>query len=371
MKCFEKIIRQRLLSYTCNHADPHQFAYKPNRSTDDATLSLLHNAFRHLDNTGSFVRILFVDFSSAFNNTIQPHLLALKLLSLDVNPRLILWIVDFLTNRSQSVRFHSAISAPRHTSTGAPQGTVLSPVLFTLYTNDCKGNETTPLIKYSDDTALEDLSNSDSHYFTEVDRFVTWCDDNYLDLNVTKTKELVIDFRTQPQTIPDLTINGQKVERVTDYKYLGTVIDNKLTFKSNTDAIHKKCQSRVYCLQKLRSLGVNGKVLQNFYHCFIESVLTFGIVCWYGSLSVKCKNVLNKVVKVCGKVVGKGQTSMSELYECRMVKKAGKIASDSSHVLSQHYELLPSGRRYRTFKCKARAQRSFVPTSVQLLNKKR
>ena len=183
MKCFERIILNRILSYTTPHHDPYQFAYKPNRSTDDATLTLLHHAYTHLEKPGSFVRILFIDFSSAFN-TIQPHLLALKLLSYDVSPKLILWIMSFLVNRSQSVRFQRALSSSRTTSTGSPQGTVLSPVLFTLYTNDCTGTDTTPLIKYSDDSALEDLSNSDTVYFDAVDKFSVWCKNNYLNLNV-------------------------------------------------------------------------------------------------------------------------------------------------------------------------------------------
>ena len=79
------------------------------------------------------------------------------------------------------------------TSTGSPKGTVLSPFLFTLYTNDCRGTKEAPIIKYSDDSAILDLSN-DNYYFTEVAKFTEWCEMNYLMLNVSKTKELVIDF---------------------------------------------------------------------------------------------------------------------------------------------------------------------------------
>ena len=369
MKCFERIVLKHLLSYTTPHHDPHQFAYKPNRSTDDATLTLLHNAYIHLEKPGSFVRILFIDFSSAFN-TIQPHLMALKLLRYDVHPRLILWIVNFLVNRFQSVRFQNALSSSKTTSTGSPQGTVLSPVLFTLYTNDCTGTEVTPSIKYSDDTALEDLSNSDTVYFDQVQKFCSWCKDNYLDLNVGKTKEMLIDFRKNPPVVPDLLIDGARVERVTEYKYLGTVLDNKLNFAANTNFINKKCQSRIFCLQKLRSLKVSARVLQDFYRCFIESVLTFSFLCWYGNLTVKSKNVLNRVVNVCGKVVGVRQKSLNELYEERVRKKARMIVSDTSHVLAHLYEILPSGRRFRMPKLKTlRTRNSFVPTSIQLLNK--
>jgi hypothetical protein len=65
---------------------------------------------------------------------------------------------------------------------------------------------------------------------------------------------MIIDFRKAPTPVPDLFIEGVKVERVTEYKYLGTVIDEKLNFNSNTQSIHKKCQSRIYLLQKLRKL---------------------------------------------------------------------------------------------------------------------
>ena len=250
MKCFERIILKRILYFTTSYHDPHQFAIKPNRSTDDAT-------------PGSFVRILFINLSSTFS-TIQPHLMALKLLSCNVNPKLILWIIGFLVKRTQAVRFQRALWSSKPTSTGSPQGTVLSPVLFTLYTNDCSGSNTTPLMKYSDDYSLEDASNSDAVYFDAVKTFSSWCKINYLDNNFMKTKEMLIDFRKNPSTVPDLFIDGVKVERVSEYKYLGTVLDDNLSITINTDLIIKKCQSRSFFLQKLRSLQVYVKVLQGF-----------------------------------------------------------------------------------------------------------
>ena len=75
------------------------------------------------------------------------------------------------------------------------------------------------------------------------------------------------------------------------------MIDHKLNFNDNTQAIFKKCQSRMYCMQKLRSMGVNSFILQNFYRCFIELILTFGFLIWYGGLSEQNKNVLKKMSK--------------------------------------------------------------------------
>ena len=118
-----------------------------------------------------------------------------------------------------------------------------------------------------------------------------------------KTKEMLIDFRKNPSTVPDLFIDGVKVERVSEYKYLGTVLDDNLSFVINTDLINKKCQSRIFLLQKLRSL----QFCKVFYRCFIVSLLSFSLVCLYGRLSIKSKNLLNRVVNVCSKVVGERQ----------------------------------------------------------------
>ena len=71
-------------------------------------------------------------------------------------------------------------------------------------------------------------------------------------MNVKKTKEMLTDFRKAPTVVPHFFINGAKVERVTEYKYLGTVLDSKLIFNKNTDFIHKRCQPIIFCLQMLR-----------------------------------------------------------------------------------------------------------------------
>ena len=120
--------------------------------------------------------------------------------------------------------------------------------LFTLYTNDCRGTNEAPIIKYSDDSAIFDLSNDDSHYFTEVSKFTEWCEANYLMLNVSKSKLSVIYFHQKPAYLSDLLIKGEKVERVRQYMYLGTTLDSKLNFDQNTALIQKNCNlAFIYC----------------------------------------------------------------------------------------------------------------------------
>ncbi len=103
MKCFERLVMHNIKTSLPNTLDPLQFAYRPNRSTDDAISSTLHLALTHLENKDSYVRMLFIDFSSAFN-TIIPQQLINKLSLLGLNNSLCNWILDFLTGRPLSVR---------------------------------------------------------------------------------------------------------------------------------------------------------------------------------------------------------------------------------------------------------------------------
>ena len=97
------------------------------------------------------------NYSSAFN-TIIPYKLFNKLRLLNVNPQMCKWVLDFLLNRTQVVRFNSQLSKLLTLSTGAPQGCVLSPLLLMLFTNDCRSNSSSTLIfKFSDDTTIEGL----------------------------------------------------------------------------------------------------------------------------------------------------------------------------------------------------------------------
>ena len=152
MKCFEKIILKCLLKQTSSHLDPMQFAYRQNRGVEDAVSLLLHKVYSHLDTPRSYIRSAFIDFSSAFN-TIIPHLLSRKLIQMNVHPQIITLIYDFMLNRPQRVKVGHIVSDDRVVSTGAPQGCVLSPVLFSLYTSDCVSTDADcTIIKYADDT---------------------------------------------------------------------------------------------------------------------------------------------------------------------------------------------------------------------------
>ena len=135
MKCFEMLIKDHITATLPATLDTLQFAYRPNRSTDDAIAITLHTALSHLDKNNIYVRMLFIDYSSAFN-TIEPSKLIIKPEALGLNLSLCKWVLDNLTGRPQMVKVGNNISTLLTLNTVAPQGCALSPLLYSLFTHN-------------------------------------------------------------------------------------------------------------------------------------------------------------------------------------------------------------------------------------------
>ncbi len=120
---------------------------------------------------------------------------------------------------------------------GAPQGCVLSPLLYSLYTHDCvSSHSSTSIVKFADDTVVLGLisNNDETAYLGEVERLTSWCQDNCLSLNVSKTKELIVDFRKRQQRpYTPLMIS------VWDYKFINDNLgSNVIVYKLKHCVLH-------------------------------------------------------------------------------------------------------------------------------------
>ena len=371
MKCFERLVLAHLKTCLPPTLDPLQFAYRQNRSTEDAISTALHSTLSHLDNNNTYVRMLFIDFSSAFN-TIIPSKLITKLSDLGINTSLCNWVLDFLTNRPQSVRLENHTSSTLILNTGVPQGCVLSPLLYSLFTNDCTpvhGSNT--IIKFADDTTVVGLisNNDESAYREEVRHLAEWCAGNNLALNTKKTKELIVDFRKKAGTHTPIHINGTEVERVTSFKFLGVHISEDLSWTLNTSTLVKKAHQRLFFLRRLKKAHLSPQILVNFYRCTIESILTNCIPVWYGSCSAADRKALQRVVKTAQRITGSSLPTIEAVQGKRCLRRARSIVRDSSHPSHRLFALLPSGRRYRVLRTRtSRFRNSFFPTAVTLLN---
>ncbi|XP_061143871.1 uncharacterized protein LOC133160228 [Syngnathus typhle] len=310
MKSFERLVLNHLKVVTSPLVDPLQFAYRANRSVDDAVNMGLHYILHHLDTPGTYARILFVDFSSAFN-TITPDILQQKLIQLAVPASTCQWITSFLTNRRQRVRLGGITSDTRTTNTGAPQG---------------------------DETA----------YRQEVERLVHWCSQNHLELNPLKTVEMTVDFR-HLQVPGNHNLSGPEMDR--------------------PHRLRKKAQQRLYFLRQLKKFNLPRELLKTFYTAIIQSVLCTSITVWFRSASKQDKHRLQRTIRTAEKIIGINLPSIQDLYLSRTRSRARNISTDPSHPGCSLFELLPSGRRYRARYAKTSRHRdSFFPQAVALMN---
>ncbi|KAK3553187.1 hypothetical protein QTP86_031764, partial [Hemibagrus guttatus] len=183
-----------------------------------------------------YVKMLFVDYSSAFN-TIIPSALTTKLQHLGLCPSL----------------------------TGAPQGCVLSPLLYSLHTYDCVATtNSTTIIKFADDTVVVGLisDNNETAYLEDIRNLENWCKRNNLLLNVSKTRELIVDFSTkQERNNQTPVINESPVERVDSFRYLSVHITQDLSWSCHINTVVKKARQRLYHLRRLRDFRLPSKAV--------------------------------------------------------------------------------------------------------------
>ena len=105
---------------------------------------------------------------------------------------------------------------------------------------------------------------------------------------------MIIDHKKKHASV--IVKKNENVEDGQSYKYLGTVIDDKMNFEDYVSNIYKKCNTRLFFLRKLGSFQVDVKIMELFYLSVIQSILEFCIICWFGSTTVASKLKFSKIV---------------------------------------------------------------------------
>lgn len=194
--------------------------------------------------------MLFVDYSSTFN-TIVPSKLDVNLWALGLNSSVCSWILDFLSGRCQVVKMGNNISSLLTLNTGALQGCVLSPLLYSLYTHDCVATHSSNVIaKFADNTAVVGLIKED-------------------------------DEMAYRQEVRPITINRASVEKVSSFKFLVA----HLKWSVHMETIIKKAHQQLF-LRRLGKFEMSSSILRSFYTCTVESILSGCITVWYGNSTV-------------------------------------------------------------------------------------
>lgn len=194
-----------------------QFGFRTRHSTESANCFFIEN-IKHLLDKGGVVGAVFLDLKKAFA-TVNHKILLTKLRKCNFSADAIKWIESYLSNRSQSVRISDYRSPLLALSTGVPQGSILGPLLFSLYINDLPSVCPDVYIQmYADDTVIythgkntaqvaEKLSQSMAHVSE-------WLNQSCLQLNVNKTVSMLFSKSNIANNKADIYVTGEKIKVV-------------------------------------------------------------------------------------------------------------------------------------------------------------
>ncbi len=297
----------------------------------------------------------------------MPDLLSDKLTQLSVPTSICQWITSFLTDRQQLVRLGKLTSRTLTISTGAPQGCVLSPLLFSIYTNDCTSKDpSVKLLKFADDTTVIGLikDGDESAYRQEVEQLAVWCSLNYLELNTLKTVEMTVDFRRNPPALPPLTIMDSTVAAVESFRFLGTIISQDLKWDNHDGLYCEKGQQRLYFPRQLRKFNLPQELLKQFYSAIIESVLCSSITVWFGSATKTDIKRLQRTVRTAERIIGAPLPSLQRTLHSRVRKRAKKVTLDPHTQLTLSLNYCPLAGATALRAPKQPDKRTFSPRAV-------
>ena len=178
------------------------------------------------------------------------------------------WLKNYIGNRQQFVQIGEHKSNFSNITCGVPQGSVLGPVLFTLYINDiCKVLDRLKFVLFADDTNIlcsgGDLQQLLKVITTEMGKLKNWFDINKLSLNLNKTKFMLLGSK-KANTQVQIKIENVDIERVYENKFLGVILDHKICWKPHIKHVQSKLARSIAVLGKSRHL-LNHKALSILY----------------------------------------------------------------------------------------------------------
>ena len=307
-KVFERIIYNQLSSYLSenNILSQYQSGFRSFHSTMTALLEATDDWAFNIDR-GYVNAVVFLDLKKAFDTVDHPILLS-KLYLYGVIGNAYELLSSYLDNRTQRCAVNGVISNTCTLTCGIPQGTILGPLLFLLYTNDlpnCLSNSKPRM--YADDTHLtyadNDICSIETSLNQDLSNINRWLIANKLTLNMTKTEFMLIGSRQKLNSLsafPVLEINGTQLNRVNFTKSLGVLIDENLTWSNHINAITKKISSGIGSIKRI-SHCVPPATLHTIYHGLVQSHFDYCSVVWGNcakTLSDKLQRLQNRAVRV-------------------------------------------------------------------------
>ena len=330
-KIFEKLIFKRLIDYCENKniLTPLQFGYLKGKGIEKAALTFLHDVYQaKLEGMNSAA--VFIDFSKAFD-TIDHDILIQRLHCYGVRGHFLDLIHSYLSNRLYRVRFRSAFSDPSFCNVGTPQGSSLSALLFIIYINDVVSYvNNSKILLYADDIVLYHSNSNVDALNTEIqadiDSISSYSTENKLNINIAKTKVLSFKLKSESDD-PELKLYNQTIDKVNDFKYLGLVIDNKLSFKQHITDVTKKMNSinrTLFCL----SHKLPYYMLIKLFYSIGFPHMNLHIIAWGGAQPTALqplKIAANKIIRNIRRVSPFFDVNTENAYNCLNILSIPKL----------------------------------------------
>ena len=286
---------------------------------------------------------IFMDLSKAFD-TLDHKILQNKLQYYGTNGTPYCWFMSYLSGRTECVEINHVISSRSSISTGVPQGSILGSLLFLIYMNDlpCASN-LFHLILYADDTTLLSTigysialqnSNVNDQLNRELLQVYGWLVVKKLSLNVNKTKFMVFHpcEKDISQLTPTLKINNMEIEKISDFNFLGVILDEWFTWKTHIDKLASKLSRNACILNKLKNF-LSALIMKTLYHSLSHSNLNCRILIW----GYKC----NRLVKLQKRLIRIVMLAKCNAHTDPLFKQAAILKISDMHrvnALNFHYK---------------------------------
>ena len=340
---FSKILEHIVYDHLVRHCTENniiysrQYGFRKDHSTSDAIANFVGDALQAMDQ-GSMILSVFIDLWKAFDTV--PHSLILRKLEvLGVKGKELEWFISYMKNRRQSVVIKNVTSEPKYMSIGVPQGSLLGVLLFQLLINDLPNSlGFVSSILYADDTTLY-LTGRSLHFLRvkmqhDLGNLSLWLTANGLKLNVGKTKTMLF---TSEGLTPNMSleIDGQVIDMVTHFKFLGILLDNKLSFENHYENLSKKLSSFHFIARKLH-LILPEICLRTIYFAYFHANLIYGISLWYPLLKKSAQKALYVTQKRIVRVI----SGASPIQHCMPLFRKQSILTVSDVILIDNCKLM-------------------------------
>jgi hypothetical protein len=293
-KVFEKLLLKRILEDTdiTTQLPPHQFGFREGHSTVQQTHRIINQISKSLEEK-KYCTAVFLDVTQAFDKVWHTGLLC-KLKRL-LPSYYFLLLKSYISDRYFSVKYNNEISKCYPIQSGVPQGSVLGPLLYLIYTADLPEAENTVIATFADDTAImsthEDPAIASVNLQHHLNLMNEWLDKWRIKINPTKSAQVTFTLRTS--VCPTVTINNVPVPVKTETKYLGLHLDQRLTWKKHIQTkrqqMNLKFREMYWLLGRTSKLSLSNKLL--LYKTMLKPIWTYGIQLWGCAKPTRIKTI--------------------------------------------------------------------------------